>query len=162
MTSDCVIQWVKGSLLMRKMLSIQVQHKGFNSTNNLNILLSFCIFNNGGLYKKYEYNKQTQTEPHSGTFLLLSLVRDSDRFCPMVPCCGDMLSIKAVQTLGTGIFPSSDSLIHSFYPAQRTESTLEKNRTEPITETFNTEVLTQSERWHQVHWAHSFNLQKWD
>lgn len=29
-----------------------------------------------------------------GTFLLLSPVRESDLFCPMVPCCGDMVSIK--------------------------------------------------------------------
>lgn len=37
----------------------------------------------------------------TGTFLLsegalLSPVSESDLFCPMVPCCGDMVSIKTV------------------------------------------------------------------
>lgn len=56
-----------------------------------------------------------------GTFLLLSPVRESDLFCPMVPCCGDMVSIKtSIDPRGARtaayIIPMSKSEV---YPAER-------------------------------------------
>lgn len=62
----------------------------------------------------------------TGTFLLsggvlLSPVRESDLFWPMVPCCGDMVSIKAVWIHGAehtdSIFPWHERK-SKVYPAE--------------------------------------------